>query len=121
TPAECVIGGRRADVEKLAAAIGKPCFPLAGVTLAHCEAGRPVEVPYRELHTLPVTPPGLAVYSGAWGRGYPVSERATAESITAGLLHPIDVPAVIGAAYRDGVRVFLEAGPGSSCTRMVGA
>ena len=43
TPTECVIGGVRADVEKLAAAVGKPFFPLSGVTLAHCEAGRPVE------------------------------------------------------------------------------
>jgi acyl transferase domain-containing protein len=57
TPGECVIGGRRADVEKLAAAVGGAFFPLSGVTLAHCEAGKPVEVAYRELHTLPVTPP----------------------------------------------------------------
>jgi 3-hydroxymyristoyl/3-hydroxydecanoyl-(acyl carrier protein) dehydratase/malonyl CoA-acyl carrier protein transacylase len=121
TPTECVIGGDRADVAKLAAAIGKPFFPLAGVTLAHCDVGRPVEVPYRELHTLPVTPPpGVTVYSGAWGKSYPVTERAAADSITAGLVGPIDVPAVVRAAYRDGVRVFVEVGPGASCTRMIG-
>src|SRR5205807_785604 len=57
TPTECVIGGRRSDVEQLAAALGKPLTLLTGVTLAHCAAGRPVEAPYRELHTLPVTPP----------------------------------------------------------------
>src|SRR5439155_22753348 len=37
TPTECVIGGVRADVEKLAEAVGKPYFPLAGVPPAHCE------------------------------------------------------------------------------------
>ncbi len=122
TPTECVIGGDRADVAKLAAALGGPFFPLSGVTLAHCDAGRPVEVPYRELHTLPVTPPpGVTVYSGAWGKSYPVSERAAADSITAGLVGPIDVPAVVRAAYRDGVRVFVEVGPGASCTRMIGS
>src|SRR5439155_1699630 len=64
TPTECVIGGRRADVEKLAAALGKSVHLLEGVTLAHCDAGRPVEVPYRELHTLPAVPPaGVTVYS----------------------------------------------------------
>ncbi len=122
TPTECVIGGERADVEKLAAAIGKPYFPLTGVTLAHCEVGSPVEVPYRELHTLPVTAPkDVTVYSGAWGRSYKPTEKSAADSITAGLLNAIDVPNVVEAAYRDGVRVFLEVGPGSSCTRMIDA
>jgi acyl transferase domain-containing protein/3-hydroxymyristoyl/3-hydroxydecanoyl-(acyl carrier protein) dehydratase len=120
TPGECVIGGERADVEKLAAAVGKPVTLLTGVTLAHCEAGQPVEVPYRELHTLPVTPPrGITIYSGAWGRSYKPSDRLCAESITAGLLNTIDVPAVVEAAYRDGVRVFIEVGPGGSCVRML--
>ncbi|MBY0512584.1 MAG: hypothetical protein K2P78_01575, partial [Gemmataceae bacterium] len=122
TPTECVIGGRAKDVEMLASAVGKPLLPLAGVTLAHCDAGSPVEVPYRELHTLPVTPPrGLTVYSGARGRGYALTSEAAADSITAGLLHPIDVPAVVTAAYRDGVRAFVEVGPGGSCTRMIDA
>lgn len=117
---ECVIGGEKADVEKLAAGIGKPYFPLSGVTLAHCEVGRPVEVPYRELHTLPVTPPkDVTVYSGAWGAPYKVTDKTAADSITAGLLGTIDVPAVINAAYRDGVRIFLEVGPGASCTRLI--
>ncbi|MDB5311413.1 MAG: 3-hydroxyacyl-[acyl-carrier-protein] dehydratase FabA [Gemmataceae bacterium] len=122
TPAECVIGGQREDVAKLAKTLGKPFFPLAGVTLAHCEVGRPVAVPYHDLHTLPATPPrGVTVYSGAWGRSYAVTEKAAADSITAGLLGPIDVPAVVTAAYRDGVRAFVEVGPGASCTRMIDA
>jgi acyl transferase domain-containing protein/3-hydroxymyristoyl/3-hydroxydecanoyl-(acyl carrier protein) dehydratase len=120
TANECVIGGERADVEKLAASLGKPYFPLSGVTLAHCEVGKPMEVPYRELHTLPVTAPkDVTVYSGAWGRPYKVADKTAADSITAGLLETIDVPAVVNAAYRDGVRIFLEVGPGSSCTRLI--
>ena len=76
TPAECVIGGRPDDVRKLAEAVGRPFFPLSGVTLAHCEVGKPVEIPYHRLHTLPVTPPkGVTVFSGAWGRGYRVTEQ----------------------------------------------
>ncbi|MBY0459040.1 MAG: hypothetical protein K2V38_17020, partial [Gemmataceae bacterium] len=112
TPNECVIGGRRADVEKLAAAVGKPVHLLAGVTLAHCEAGRPVAGPYRELHMLPITAQPLTVYSGAWGKSYRPGELACADSITAGLVGTIDVPRVIEAAYRDGVRAFVEMAPG---------
>ncbi|HVL11339.1 MAG TPA: hypothetical protein VM529_02155, partial [Gemmata sp.] len=121
TAAECVIGGLRGDVEKLADTLGKTITPVTGVTLAHCEAGKPVEGPYRELHTLPVTAPGVAVYSGAWGEPYEPTDSRCAESITAGLLQTIDVPAVVEAAYRDGVRVFVEVGPGNSCVRMIDA
>jgi 3-hydroxymyristoyl/3-hydroxydecanoyl-(acyl carrier protein) dehydratase len=122
TRAECVIGGLRGDVEALGRALGKPITPLTGVTLAHCEAGKPVEQPYRELHTLPVTTPGgVTIYSGAWGKPYEPTDSRCAESITAGLLHTIDVPAVVEAAYRDGVRVFVEVGPGNSSVRMIDA
>ncbi len=120
TATECVIGGERADVDQLVAALGKTFLPLRGVTLAHCEAGKPVERPYHELHTLPVTPPGVRVYSGAWGRAYQPTSANAADSITAGLLNTLDFPAVVNAAYRDGVRAFVEVGPGASCTRMIG-
>lgn len=122
TPNECVIGGLRPDVVKLAVVLGKSVTALTGVTLAHCEAGHAVEIPYRELHTLPVTvPAGVTTYSGAWGKSYKPNDKTCAESITAGLLTTIDVPAVIKAAYRDGVRAFVEVGPGNSCVRMIDA
>ena len=121
TPAECVIGGLRDDIEALAAMLGKSFLPLAGVTLAHCEAGRPVEDAYRELHTLPSAAiSGLQIFSGAWARTYEVTTANAADSITAGLLNTLDFPAVLDAAYREGVRVFIEVGPGNSCTRMIG-
>ncbi len=121
-PTECVIGGRRADVRALARAVDKPLVELAGVTLAHCAAGRPVEAAYRELHTLPVTPPaGVTIYSGAWGKSYKPDPATCADSITAGLVGQIDVPRLVEAAYRDGVRAFIEVGPGNSCARAIGA
>jgi acyl transferase domain-containing protein/3-hydroxymyristoyl/3-hydroxydecanoyl-(acyl carrier protein) dehydratase len=122
SPNECVVGGLREDVEKLSLAMGKPVLPIAGVTLAHCEAGKPVERPYRELHTLPVTvPPRTKFYSGAWGREYRMTTENAADSITAGLVGTIDFPNSIEAAYRDGVRIFLEMGPGASTSRMISA
>ncbi|HET6574676.1 MAG TPA: beta-ketoacyl synthase N-terminal-like domain-containing protein, partial [Fimbriiglobus sp.] len=122
TPTECVVGGVRDEVEELVKKFDAPFVPLSGVTLAHCEAGQPVEQPYRELHTLPTTPrPELTVYSGAWGQPYDPSPASCADSITAGLVGPIDFPAVVEAAYRDGVRFFVEPGPGNSASRMVDA
>ncbi|MGL6075236.1 MAG: beta-ketoacyl synthase N-terminal-like domain-containing protein [Fimbriiglobus sp.] len=123
TPNECVIGGVKEDVLDLAAKFPNKAFlPLSGVTLAHCEAGRPVEAEYKELHTLTTTPPtGLTIYSGAYGRQYKPTSAIAADSITAGLLNTIDFPACIQAAYRDGVRVFIEVGPGNSTSRMISA
>jgi len=120
TANECVIGGLRAEVETLVKQISAPFFPLHGVTLAHCEAATPVAAAYRELHTLPTTRDSdVTVISGAWGRRYEAMPEECAASITAGLLGTIDFPRAIEAAYTEGVRVFLEVGPGSSTTRMI--
>ena len=37
------------------------------------------------------------------------------------MLDTIDFPRVVNAAYADGARVFIEVGPGASCTRMIGS
>lgn len=122
TPMECVVGGLRDDVNELLANYEGRYIILNGVTIAHCEAGLPVEAAYRKLHRLPTTPiQGLKVYSGAWAKAYLPSEAMAADSITAGLTNPIEFPAVIETAYREGVRLFVETGPGGSCTRMIDA
>lgn len=121
TPQECVVGGDRRSVEALVDALGCRFFPLYGVTTVHCEVVRQVEKAYRDLHLFKATPPdGIRFYSGAWGRAYDITRESAADSILAQALHGIDFPRVIRAAYKDGVRIFLEMGPGSSCTRMIG-
>jgi len=119
---ECVIGGQRADVLDLVSRLGAPFLEVAGVTTAHCEAALPVKVAYRALHHLPVSPlPGTTFYSGSWGRPYEVHSDSAADSITDGVLHPIDFRRVVETAYADGVRTFIEIGPGASCCRMIDA
>jgi acyl transferase domain-containing protein/3-hydroxymyristoyl/3-hydroxydecanoyl-(acyl carrier protein) dehydratase len=121
TPHECVVGGQRSEVERLVGTLGCRFLPLEGVTTVHCEVAREVAAAYRELHLLPTTPPpGIRFYSGVWGRSYRVDRETAAEAITAQALGTIDFPAVIQAAYDDSVRIFVEAGPGASCTRMIG-
>ena len=121
TPDECVIGGDAEGVKRLVAMLGCRFFPLHGVTTVHCEVARQVAQPYRDLHLFPTTPPpGVTFYSGARGSAYEVNRESAADSILAQALDGINFPAVIEAAYRDGVRQFLEMGPGSSCSRMIG-
>ena len=121
TPGECVVGGDAREVEGLVALLGCRFFPLHGVTTVHCPVARQVAGPYRELHLFETTPPpGVAFYSGAWGHSFCVDRQSAADSILAQAVNGIDFPRVIDTAYADGVRLFLEMGPGSSCSRMIG-
>jgi acyl transferase domain-containing protein/3-hydroxymyristoyl/3-hydroxydecanoyl-(acyl carrier protein) dehydratase len=121
SPRETVIGGQRSAVQALVRTLRATFIPLSGVSTVHCPIAREVEQAYRELHLLKTTPPaGIRFYSGAWGRCYEPTRESAAESIVAQALKPIDFPALIERAYDEGVRIFVEIGPGNSCSRMIG-
>jgi acyl transferase domain-containing protein/3-hydroxymyristoyl/3-hydroxydecanoyl-(acyl carrier protein) dehydratase len=120
TPTECVVGGDRGALERLVEELGCRFFSLEGVTTVHCPVAAPVAEPYRELHLFDTTPPpGVTFYSGASGKAFTPTRESAADAILAQALHGIDYPRVIEAAYADGVRLFLEMGPGASCSRMI--
>ncbi|MGO9463395.1 MAG: hypothetical protein ACLQVF_04440 [Isosphaeraceae bacterium] len=117
---ETVIGGQREAVDEVVEALRSGFVVLPHVSTVHCEIGRIVEAGYRALHDLETsTPEGIDFYSGVSGQAYPVDRRSAADAITAQATQRIDFPAVIERAYQDGVRVFLEVGPGGSCTRHI--
>jgi len=120
TPQECVIGGDRGTVLALARELNCVFHPIQGVTTVHCEVARPVEKPYRDLHLFDTTPPeGVSFYSSVWGQSYAVNSASCADSILQQALQSFDYTKVIESAYADGVRIFIEMGPGASCTRMI--
>ncbi len=121
TPDECVIGGDTTAVQKLVSQLDCRFFPLQGVTTVHCEVAEAVSGPYHDLHLFPTeAPSGITYYSGVKGGPYEVTRENAAASILGQALHGIDYPAVIESAYSNGVRLFLEMGPGASCSRMIG-
>jgi PfaB family protein len=121
TPDECVVGGDATAVQLLITRLGCQFYPLQGVTTVHCEVAQPVSEPYHDLHLFPTTPPaGVTYYSGVKGSSYHVTRESAADSILGQALHGINYPEVIESAYQDGVRLFLEMGPGGSCSRMIG-
>jgi PfaB family protein len=121
TPKECIIGGDRSAVQNLVKDLKCGFHPLEGVTTVHCEVVKPVEGPYRELHLFETTPPeGVAFYSGIAASQYEVTTESAADSIVRQALKTFDYTKLINAAYDDGVRIFIEMGPGASCSRMIG-
>ncbi len=120
-PRECVLGGQRSAVEALLTQLGCGFYPLPGVSTVHCSIAQEVTADYHTMHLLPTTPPNdVRFYSSAWGRSYPVTAETAADAILAQAVSPVDFPALVEQTYRDGVRLFVEIGPGTSCTRMIG-
>ena len=120
TPDECVIGGDATELAAVVATLNRSFFPLYGVTTVHCEVAAHVAAPYHDLHLFPTTvPEGITFYSGVAGSEYMVSRESAADSILGQALHGVNYPDVINSAYGNGVRLFLEMGPGASCSRMI--
>lgn len=119
---ECVIGGDASQVRAVAQKLGCRLFPLPGDTAAvHCEAAKSIADAYRKFHTLPTqAPENLLVYSAAFGSAYEVTKAAAAEAITGLAVDTMDFKSVVETAYQDGARIFIEVGPGASCTRIIG-
>jgi len=117
---ECVIGGKEIHVKAAIKMLGCEAFFLDGVVTVHCDAAAPVAEAYKALHIFPTTQiDGVRFYSCALERSYALSSDSTASSILKQALSGFDFPAIIKQAYKDGIRIFLEMGPNSSCTRMI--
>ncbi|HWV37990.1 MAG TPA: beta-ketoacyl synthase N-terminal-like domain-containing protein [Vulgatibacter sp.] len=120
-PGECVIGGRRADVDETVRRLGCEALSLKGVPTVHCDLVDAVAEDYLRLHVQPTDPPpGIRFYSCGWGERFEPTPRSAAESILANATRGFDFPKVVEAAWRDGARIFVELGPQASCTRMIG-
>ena len=121
TASETVIGGSRRAVEGVVAVLNTAFFEVPTVSTVHCTIGREVEQEYRALHDVETdAPPLIAFYSGVWGHRYQVDRQSAAAAIAAQASSTIDFPKLIEQAYLDGIRIFLEVGPGSSCSRLIG-
>ena len=117
---ECVIGGDKKAVLSLVKNLDCHFHPIQGVTTVHCDVAEPIKKPYRDLHLFDTTPPkGVTFYSGVWGKAYEVTRDSAANSIVEQAVQPFDYTKVIQSAYEDGVRLFIEMGPGASCSRMI--
>ncbi len=120
SPRESVIGGEKESIRKVVKILGCNAVILDGVVTVHCDAVKPVEDDYRQLHLHPIDSPGnIRFYSCAWGHAYDLTSEKAAASILDQALNGFDFTRTIQQAYDDGIRVFVEMGPRASCTRMI--
>ncbi|MDQ6961435.1 MAG: beta-ketoacyl synthase N-terminal-like domain-containing protein [Mariprofundaceae bacterium] len=121
TPSQCVIGGQRGQVEKLVSQLGVTVLWLDGVSIAHTPVVAEVADDYRALHAFSSTqrPEGVAFYSDVTAKPLWINAEKAAKSRLDHALYTLNYPATIEQAYADGVRTFIEVGPGRSCTHMI--
>ncbi|MFN8612704.1 MAG: beta-ketoacyl synthase N-terminal-like domain-containing protein [Vulcanimicrobiota bacterium] len=120
TDKECVVGGDAPDLARLIGRLGCNAFYLEAVPTVHSQAVKEVEQAYFDLHTVRVTPPaGVRYYSAYRAEAYEMSSHNSARSIVEQAVHGLDFTRVIRRAHSDGIRYFVEIGPGNSCTRMI--
>jgi PfaB family protein len=120
SPRECVIGGEKESIQKVVKRLACNAVVLDGVVTVHCDAVKPVQEAYRNLHLHPTYPPdNIRFYSCAWAQAYDLTRDNAADSILDQALEGFDFTRTIQQAYDDGIRVFIEMGPRASCTRMI--
>lgn len=119
--ADVVIGGDAAALAPVLDAIGRSrCQALDYNMCVHVPQLEPVADAYLQLHRRPVHPvPGVRFYSGGRSGAYVPNTEACAYAILSQARNCLDVPGMIEQAWADGVRVFVEHGPGGSCSRWI--
>jgi PfaB family protein len=120
TQKECVIGGHAPYVKAVIENLACKAVYIDGVATVHCETVEPVKDAYHDLHLFPTTPyKKTRYYSCAAGKAYDPTRENAAKAILQQALKGFDFSKTISSAYQDGIRIFVEMGPHSSCSRMI--
>ncbi len=120
TPQEVIIAGNPQACQKIIKKLDCTGFRIPFNLVMHCE---PLKLEYselRELHTLPIQArPPITFYSSANYEPIQLESDSLGHDIARCLSQQLDFPRLINRVYQDNVRIFIEIGAGSSCTRWV--
>lgn len=120
TPTEVVIAGDDAACRRVIQDLNCDYFPAPSKHVLHCEAMRSEFSELKDWFTLPVQPaPQISFYTAATYRQTCLDSPAIAQSIAQALCQPVDFPRLLHQVYDDGARVFIELGPGGTCSRWI--
>ncbi|MDR3205008.1 MAG: hypothetical protein LBV23_09755 [Deltaproteobacteria bacterium] len=120
TREEATVVGEEAAVQMLAQALEAPIFPSEDVPTVHAPVVTQVADRYIKFHTRRVVlRPEVTIYSSFEAAPLKQESEAIALSLYSQALSGHNFPSLVERAYADGVRYFVEVGPGNSATRMI--
>ncbi len=124
-PQQVVLSGASDEIERAAlrcAALGLAATKLAVAAAFHSPLVADAATPLREaLDAVAVAAPHTPVYANATAEPYPPDPDALRATLAAQLASSVEFVALIERMYADGARTFVEVGPGTTLTRLVGA
>ena len=124
-PEQTVLSGPRSDIERACALLsskGVDARVLPVSAAFHSPMIAPARAPFAESLSRIAFPAGqCAVYSNVSGAAYPSDPDAARELLAEQLVRPVRFSELVLSLYEDGVRSFLEVGPGRTLTGLVGA
>lgn len=120
---DCLIAGDAAACDRVIAQIGAArCLPLEYCLAVHVPEVALVAERWRKLHRRQSHPARCGrIYSSAYGNSYAPNTTNCAEAILDQATQTLDMRKVVLQAYDDGVRIFVEHGPGGGFARAIRA
>ncbi|MGE3166250.1 MAG: SDR family NAD(P)-dependent oxidoreductase [Planctomycetota bacterium] len=124
-PRQAVLSGRSAQIDRAREALTRLQIrhtPLPVAAAFHSPLVADARRPFgRVLQKVRFRPATLPVYANTTGAVYPEGEREARELLAGQLAEPVEFVRQIESMVAAGVRRFLEVGPGSRLTALVGA
>ncbi|ABA22208.1 Beta-ketoacyl synthase [Trichormus variabilis ATCC 29413] len=120
TPEEVLIAGDPAACQRVIKTIGCNSFTAPFDHVIHCQAMRSEYDEFVQLNSLPVQDiADITFYSAAEYQPIKLETGVVAKSLATGLSQELDFPKLVNRIYDDGAKIFIEAGPGSVCSRWI--
>ena len=120
TPEEVIIAGETKACERVIKTLKCDAFPTSINHVIHCE---PMHSEYDELvkvNTLPIQTNSKTIfYSAAEYAPMKIDSHLIGKNIAKALCHQLDFPRLVNRAYNDNVRIFIEVGVSSNCSRWI--
>ncbi|BAZ87415.1 PfaB family protein [Dolichospermum compactum] len=120
TPEEVIIAGETKACKRVIQTLKCDAFPTSINHVIHCE---PMHSEYDELvkvNTLPIQTNSKTIfYSAAEYAPIKIDSNLIGKNIAKALCHQLDFPRLVNRAYNDNIRIFIEVGVGSNCSRWI--
>jgi acyl transferase domain-containing protein len=122
-PRQTVLSGSAAAIDRAVAAFGKKQIPTTRLAVAaafHSPLVAAAREPFRAaLAAVPIPAGHFPVLANSTAAPYPVDAEAARDLLAGQLARPVEFVDCVERLYEDGVRTFLEVGPGIRLSGLV--